>query len=156
MPPHLAASGPRLPERELRLWVSLVTGQLIRAMWCLSEAVTWGWGGFGGWLVGGGKGGGCRVRDSRARSSAPLELLTCSCTLSPIFPSLTAHMSCSDMDLRSWLHGRIGAKTFTCSIPNGGLFFKRHKEIFKASLAYACSIKRGSGVKFKVSDSINN
>lgn len=52
VPPHLAASGPRLPERELRLWVSLVTGQLIRAMWCLSEAVTWGWGGLVvGWLV---------------------------------------------------------------------------------------------------------
>lgn len=40
--PHLAAPGPRLPGRQSRLWVSLVTGQLIRAVWCLSAAVSGG------------------------------------------------------------------------------------------------------------------
>lgn len=40
--PHLAAPGPRQPGRQSRLWVSPVTGQLIRAVWCLSEAVSGG------------------------------------------------------------------------------------------------------------------
>lgn len=47
------SGGPRLPERKSRLWVSLVTGQLIRAMWCLSEAVTGEVG--GGWRRVGGR-----------------------------------------------------------------------------------------------------